>query len=576
MIPPYYGPDTSKAERKLFEMLRNEHTIQGWTCFHSLGIARHLYKNQGEIDFLLLGPRGIFVLEVKGGRVSREDGIWKFTDKHGRVTDKKESPFKQASSATYSLLDELARKIGPRARTYISGFGVVFPDIKFDATSPEWDNAVIFDSRDMEKPVSAYLSRLFSYWESRHRDRAGIPGGDLSVIHDHLRGNFECVRPLSLDIEESESEIIRLTDEQYQAFDHLSDSPRLIFYGPAGTGKTMLAFEKARRNAAEGRKTLFLCFNRLLGSFLASIAAREGMSDYVTIMSIHKFFQGFIREAGLMNELEHASREEDPTKVFSQMYPEYFLKAWGGRDPVFDEIILDEGQDFITPEYIMALDQVFRGGFQAGRWTIFLDPESQKDMFAAFDEQIFRELKGYAVPYALTVNCRNTKPIAIQAEAVSGYKVGQIKRIQGLQVQLLRYKDVSDQAAQVSKFINRLLADGVAPEEITILSVKRYDASLAGTGRLRINKPYFKIDESNIGKSRDGRIACATVQSFKGLESGVIILTDLTDIGSEHMKTVNYVGFTRARDILAVAMHENLEKDYLGLLRRVAAESGAA
>ena len=51
---------------------------------HSLGIVNHNRHMYGEIDFLVLTPKlGVYALEVKGGRVRREDGVRYFTFRYG-------------------------------------------------------------------------------------------------------------------------------------------------------------------------------------------------------------------------------------------------------------------------------------------------------------------------------------------------------------------------------------------------------------------------------------------------------------------------------------------------------------
>lgn len=46
---------------------------------YSLGLVRHSAKRRTEFDFLIIAPRGVFVLR-KGGRVRHEAGEWVLTD----------------------------------------------------------------------------------------------------------------------------------------------------------------------------------------------------------------------------------------------------------------------------------------------------------------------------------------------------------------------------------------------------------------------------------------------------------------------------------------------------------------
>ncbi len=159
MIPFYISSEvTSAAERKIFELLHDSEELSAYTCLHSLGLSRHSRKRQGEIDFVLVGNNTIICLEIKGGRVTRKEGVWIFKDRYGQENRKTEGPFVQASTAMYSLKKDLEAKFGPN-HNYLFGYGVVFPDIEFTSQSPEWDNAIVYDLKDSSKPIDKYINR---------------------------------------------------------------------------------------------------------------------------------------------------------------------------------------------------------------------------------------------------------------------------------------------------------------------------------------------------------------------------------------------------------------------------------
>ena len=111
MIPVTVHPDVrSGGERRIFALMRDAPGTDTWICLHSLGLARHPYKRRAEIDFLLISGKGVFVLEVKAGRVARTEGEWTYTDRYGQQNRKRESPFDQASSAMFALEKEIKRK----------------------------------------------------------------------------------------------------------------------------------------------------------------------------------------------------------------------------------------------------------------------------------------------------------------------------------------------------------------------------------------------------------------------------------------------------------------------------------
>lgn len=84
MIPSVISPSIeSRAEKRIFEWFANAPNTENWVVLHSLGISNHNRHMYGEIDFLVLAPKlGVFALEVKGGRVRREDGVWYFTNRY--------------------------------------------------------------------------------------------------------------------------------------------------------------------------------------------------------------------------------------------------------------------------------------------------------------------------------------------------------------------------------------------------------------------------------------------------------------------------------------------------------------
>lgn len=561
MIPAYIHRTASSAEKKVFELIESIEGHEEWYCLHSLGLADHLYKREGEIDFLLIGPAGILVIEVKGGRVYREAGLWKFADRYGKVTEKKESPFSQAKSALYSLRAELLQKYGAAFNEHLFGYGVAFPDISFNIESPEWSDQIIFDNDDVSLPFEQYITRLISYWTGRQKNVQSIENSTVQELATYLRGDFETVRSLRSDLKDNNEEVLRLTEEQYSCLDAMTENQRVIFTGSAGTGKTLLALEKARRNEAKGIRTLFLCFNSLLARHLREVFSADGESKYIEIRTVHSFLKNHIVKAGLSAELETLKRAGKLTHLYKEVYPTVFMRAWQDEEQ-FDELIIDEAQDVLNDLYLDALNKVVRGGFEHGRWTIFLDPENQKDLFVQLSHARLEKLRSSAGVYTLTINCRNTRPIAVQTEVISGVNLAKVKKIDGQPVTYLWYEGQQDQAAKVTVAVNDLLKQGARPEEIVVLSPKKHASSLAGSGRLRLVKPLYDLT----GDATDnvaGRIAYCTVQSFKGLERPFVILTDIEALDGDWQQTVNYVGFSRARTLLIVALRKELEKEYL-------------
>jgi hypothetical protein len=568
MLPPYLGKTISNAERKIFHSISSSRELEGWYCLHSLGVSNHLYKREGEIDFLLIGESGVFTIEVKGGRVHRENGIWKFTDRYGRVTDKRESPFSQAQSAMYSIRQDIAQKYGPEANKFLFGYGVAFPDIKFTTESPEWNQNWIYDNRDTNSDFCEYLVRLITSWKSQQKNHKPLNGQTIKEIVQYLRGDFETVVPISVGIEESETELIKLTGEQISSLDAMQDNPRVIFQGAAGTGKTLIAVEQARRNASKELRTLMLCYNKYLAAYLKQAIEDEGLQEFINVKSIHSYFYEAISRAGLKQELESLNKTLPSREVYTKAYPDLFMKAWRDLEQ-YDSLIIDEAQDVLTDGYIAPFSKILRGGLDKGNWYMFLDPENQKNIFAKLDNEVFQKLKDVSTAFTLTVNCRNTKPIALQTEILSGISTAKVKKVEGVPVQYIWYENETEQAIKVTEAIDRILDQGVKAGDITILSPLRYSSSIAGTGKLRPKAPIYHLDTENVTAQPRDRIAYTSIQSYKGLEAPVIVITDITELDDDWNRVVNYVGLTRARTALVVSADKKLKKEYRNRLNKI-------
>jgi hypothetical protein len=568
MLPPYLGKTISNAERKIFHSLSATKELNGWYCLHSLGVSNHLYKREGEIDFLLIGEAGVYTIEVKGGRVHRENGIWKFTDRYGRVTDKRESPFSQAQSAMYSIRQDIIQKYGLEANKFLFGYGVAFPDIKFTTESPEWNQNWIYDNRDTVNAFNEYLARLISSWKSQQKNYKPLDGKTIKEIVQYLRGDFETVVPISVGIEESEAELIKLTDEQISSLDAMQDNPRVIFQGAAGTGKTLIAVEQARRNASKGLSTLMLCYNKYLAAYLRQVIEDEGLQEFVSVKSIHSYFYETISRAGLKSDLEALKKNLTRQEVYTKAYPELFIKAWKDSKQ-YDSLIIDEAQDVLIDAYIQPFTKILKNGLDKGSWYMFLDPENQKDIFAHLDNEVLQKLKDMSTSFTLTVNCRNTKPIALQTEILSGISTAKVKKVEGVPVQYIWYENEAEQAVKVTDAINRFLDQGVKAGDITLLSPLRYSSSVAGSGKLRTKAPLYHLDTENVTLQPGDRIAYTSIQSYKGLEAPVIAITDITELDDDWNRVVNYVGLTRARTALIVSADKKLKKEYRNRLNKI-------
>ena len=227
--------------------------------------------------------------------------------------------------------------------------------------------------------------------------------------------------------------------------------------------------------------------------------------------------------------------------------------------PPFDLVIVDEGQDLKTRPYIGMVDWLIDGGMQNGNWIWFEDnqqniyrPGQHCDGQATLEQ--YRPAKK-----RLTKNCRNAKPIASFNSNITGVTHPKCLVEGGVEVSPVFYKDASHQKRLIERRVSSLLSEGIVPEDIVILS-RHTKAKSALKGLTEIaNRNLVHYENSTPG---DKSLRYSTIHKFKGLESKVVIVTDVDDIEKDYTKSLNYVAFSRPTSYLEVLMHEDVRESF--------------
>ena len=566
----------SSAEKKLFDKFKNE-LGDDYCVLHSLGVARHKYKPYSEADFVVVGSRGVVVFEVKGGRIERRDGRWFFRDRYGEIHSRLESPMRQASSVAVALRNSVVDHFGsssPQARAAF-GSATFFPDIEFSEPSPEYDLRKVYDLNAWKRPISEVLEQAVAYTREEveritRKSPAILSPGQMAELLQFLRGDFELVPSLKTSLERNEEEMLRLAPQQFSILDSLSKNPRVVIEGGAGTGKTLLAMECARRHAEQGRRVLFVCFNRLLADHLDGIVARRGIGDKVSVDTLHGHSSTILKEAGVVNGGAAESDNKSPQKLL-QLF-EAHPSATGGFKP-WDVLLVDEGQDIADEEtFIPLLEKFFHGGFAQGRWAWFEDP--RQSIFSQKGGKKFEPSRFNPVFFELGMNWRNTEEIAMFTSVSTSLPAPQVAGLKGPRVE----KTVCDSTSALNKLENivqKILDGGIRPCEIVLLTGgSEQEAVFTKSSRLAGHK----IERLISGRpSNPEAIKSSSIYRFKGLESPVVILTDVADLSSPQGRAAAYVGMSRAKLLLHVFLsqkaHQEWEENRLNFVEIIAQQA---
>ena len=339
-IPPYLGDQVkSNAERKVFDWL-HELELNNAYVLHSLGLPRHNSKIYGEIDFAIVCEYGIACLEIKGGAVSCNNGLWCFTDRFGNTNTKTEGPFDQVTGAMFSLRKRVQTQFSnnPKLKHVNFACGVMFPDIEFNNSGQSIIPEIVFDLKHSTNAITKYIKSIFSYWRSRNpwtkqEEAVLLSKNEIESIKNFLRGDFGFVPSLTESVATIEKRLLKLTEEQYCVLEGLSQNERIMIEGSAGTGKTVLAIEYAKRHAQSGNRTLMLVYNKNL-----SLQLKLHENDMLTIEHFHGLVARYIPVTA------------NNSVYFDKELPEqFFYRLCSGNIAKYDVIVIDEAQDLLKP-----------------------------------------------------------------------------------------------------------------------------------------------------------------------------------------------------------------------------------
>lgn len=555
---PEQPKDCPYGERSVYEKLGRDLDAD-WIVLHSLGLHGHETKIWGEADIVVLSTKGIFALEVKGGKVSCDKGVWTFGEPNGRSYTKREDPWTQAKTTMFAV----RRKLEEADRVFadvLFGFGVVMPNETFTTTGAEIEPAVLLDRREFRANLGWYFGRLQRHWTQAYREkheRAYRPptASELKLARRILRPDIDSAFSLGSYLTGVESSLVQLSNDQVRASRRMAANPRTIVRGRAGTGKTIVAVERARQLAAQGSRVLFLCFNQLLALHLRTAMAADPRSARIDVWHVHALYREVIAKAGMLDRLGST----DTTRLFAEDFPRTFVDAALEVGlPAWDALVVDEAQDLLTPDNIDAFDLMLGNpGINRGRWHIFFD-RHQNIYDSDVQNQVDRRLAEAQPTFDdLFENCRNTRQVAVQASIVSGIDLAVEGAPEGPACDNVYYRDRTTFLAKIESTIARLLRQDLRPRDIAVLSTRTRDNSLLAGVHAIAGVPLMDAMEAG-----DGDMIFSTMHSFKGLERLVVLAVDMEGIGDPSRAMLHYAGLSRARGLLHVFLPESAHEAY--------------
>ena len=530
MIPSELLADNnSYGEQQVFNALK---TLPGeYTVYHSYQWRKRDRNQvrQGEADFIVCHPRnGFLVIEVKSGGIEYSEGRWIQINSATHEQNHMDDPLDQADDSTFFLKRKVIKETivpGENARVESAVWFSSVESQDVIGKLPQRYDGILFFYRDLTHPLSA-IERVYEYYHSA--SQTNLSDYSYRRILDALCSAFNVVASPKAVRDERESQFVRLTSEQNGLLDYLEEQRVAAIQGAAGTGKTMLAVEKARRLSLRD-SVVFLCFNRFLAEHLRNCYQYDNVKFY----TMHALASSM---------LETDKNDWDDIVRLLNNFDRY---NWTHK-----HIIVDEGQDF-NDECITALSNIAE--YNEGSFYVFYDKHQfvQQKNFPAWLEKAECRL-------VLNFNCRNTEQISItSAKPVNFSPKLSVRSIKGERPLFYIANDRQGLLKHLEKLINRY-REVYAYDQICLLTLKTEEKSLL--------QGISSIASHKITQERGAQgILFTSARKFKGLESDVIILIDMDEesFSDDEKRRLFYVAASRAKhhlDICFVGSEVELQK----------------
>lgn len=565
MIPGMQYKDLQKdfngsvGELRLYELL--EQLPNDFYVLHSTSwneqrrrneLSPRKYVQWGEADFTVYHPeKGIIVFEVKDGLISysRERG-WIQTNRKTGATSSID-PMAQAEKSKYYFRDQIFKPAfdGMIPFTFCSAVWFTSGDrnlvtgnlpLNYKEETTLWAN----DLASVEQVQNA-INRVFKY----HDAYCANPSQELtSKALDLLAPEFGLVKSIHSRAIANETLFHLMTREQNRLLEYLDEQQTAAIHGAAGTGKTIMAIEKAKRLETDG-PVLLLCFNRFLMEHI-----REELSDNHPNISVFTIDGLYTKLSG---GLPHFDSADDRNDAILEVLMDWKSLRWN-----YKHIIVDEGQDFFA-DHLQLLGEIAEE--KDGCFYVFYD----KNQFIQGQE--YPEWLDHAeCRLVLSHNCRNTHEIALTSTrpiALPEKRIRMNPFMERAEQPKPKMFFVSDNEAlqdYVLKLIRKYSDAKYKKSDIVLLSMKA-----EGCSALERENMIPELAAICSDKRQSNKVLFTTVRKFKGLEADVVICIDVDEdtFTNEINRSLFYVGTSRAKtwlDIVTTTSQEVLANAITG------------
>lgn len=532
-----------KAELRVFEALQGlPAKFRVFYSLHWQSFQSYPGANEGEADFIIAHPdMGVIILEVKGGgiRYDAERDLWFSHSQGGEIFNIKD-PIQQGRRNHYELLRKFEQLPNWPGGKFNIWHTVCFPDIHLTPgqyLKPDLPREAVIDMDDLNN-ITASIQRIFSHCFGQDL-KSGTPGNlRMQLIEGLLAHSFEFSSPLAVELEHEDRQLIQLTEQQFLALTLLGDRKRVAIAGCAGSGKTMLATHKAKQFSDLGMSVLFVCFNIALSEDL-----RKKLPSSIEVYRFHDLCRTAIQQTG-----DSIPPSKDEHDLYDHVLPEALLDSAVKIGPVYDAIIVDEGQDF-QENYWTALEPLLKD--DGYLYVFYDDNQNLYGGMGTFGGLITEK------PFPLTQNCRNTQSIHQMVIKYHNRPDGLVcYGPPGRKPETIFSLGDEGFIQSLQKLLHRLIVEEHINNEDIVILTPRGEKTTKLTPGTKLG--LFTL--TNQPPDHMSKIQATSVHKFKGLERRVVILAEIDNRPSLNREMVMYVGCSRARVHLVILADENAQE----------------
>lgn len=529
----------SDAERKVVDALVDQ-LSDDWAIAHSVAWTSSAdgIQKDGECDVVALGPQGLVTIEVKGGAIARNgSNVFTSTDRHGKTHELKRSPVAQAVSAKYKLRERIwAMKImgGEYAHA------LAFPDCV--ASGAHKNGLLDFDLEGGVLIDGDTMSKIGEHVEGLVPGKTAVPftGTELDRIQEMLEPSWALGGSLGLEASNTADASARLTDMQHQMVKGLWASARAVVKGCAGSGKSVIALRMAAEMAADGRRSLYVCFNRPLADHQTEEAAKAGLGDQLKVTTFHQLIEEWLKLA----KIDFGQVQAGSGDYYDRMVELARENLAVGES--YDVIVIDEGQDF-EQDWVELLEMALVDP-ETSTFYMFLDPAQN-----IYRGGVSPEIDG-ATPFELRTNCRSAATLAKSVADRLGDAPPACLFDGGYPVDEIVCDSAESADEELRNLMHRLTQDeGLDPHDIVVQTMARPAKSRAWGKKLgNLTLVGRAPDSFEVPPLGPNDVRIETVHRFKGLETPATIIIETEHIASENLPNLLRVGLTRATTYAAL------------------------